>query len=283
MFKRTCQCLPAFVLLVLFAGGAVAADKTPIRLATTTSTENSGLLEYLLPDFEKSSGYKVHVIAVGTGKAIRMAADGDVDVILVHAPPAEMKFMGTGAGTDRRPVMHNDFVIVGPPGDPAGIRGLQDAATALQRIAAAKAPFVSRGDDSGTDKKEKALWKDAAIKPSGQWYREAGQGMGKVLQMASEMGAYTLTDRGTWLAYQARTDLNILTEGDQRLFNPYHIIAVNPAKYPDTNFKGAEALTDWITGEHAQVRIADFRKQNQQLFHPDALQMVKKASASVAK
>jgi tungstate transport system substrate-binding protein len=238
-------------------------------------------LEYLLPDFEQSSGYKVHVIAVGTGKAIRMARDGDVDVILVHAPPAEMKFMATGAGTDRRPVMHNDFVIVGPPDDPAGIRGGKDAVTALKRIASAKVPFVSRGDDSGTDKKEKALWKAAGIKPSGQWYREAGQGMGKVLQMASEMGAYTLTDRGTWLAYEARIDLNVLTQGDKRLFNPYHIIAVNPKMYPDTNFKGAEALIDWITGDHAQVRIANFRKQDKQLFHPDVLQMSDKATAAI--
>jgi tungstate transport system substrate-binding protein len=283
MFKRTVYCLHACLLLLLVSGGAVAADQSVLRLATTTSTENSGLLEHLLPDFEETSGYKVHVIAVGTGKAIRMARDGDVDVILVHAPPAEMKFMATGAGTDRRPVMHNDFVIVGPPDDPAGIRGLQDAEKALQRIAKAKAPFVSRGDDSGTDKKEKALWKEVGIKPAGQWYREAGQGMGKVLQMASEMGAYTLTDRGTWLAYEARTDLDVLTEGDERLFNPYHIIAVDPKMYPDTNFKGAEALIDWFTGEHAQVRIADFRKQGKQLFHPDAMRVASKAPASLKK
>lgn len=262
------------LLLSLFAATPLwAADPPTLRLATTTSTENSGLLGHLLPGFEQASGYRVHVIAVGTGKALRMARDGDVDVVLVHAPAAEMKFMQTGAGTLRRPVMHNDFVIVGPPDDPAGIRGLMDAAGALRKIARKKVVFVSRGDDSGTHKKEKALWKSAGIVPAGRWYREAGQGMGKVLQMASEMDAYTLTDRGTWLAYQARTGLGVLVQGDRRLLNPYHIIAVNPQRYPDIEFKGARALIDWITAEQAQMRIAAFRQHDQQLFHPDALRV----------
>lgn len=265
---------------LLLAGQALAASQpATLRLATTTSTENSGLLDYLLPVFERETGIRVHVIAVGTGKALRMAQDGDVDVVLVHAPAAEQQFMNTGAGTLRRAVMHNDFVIVGPRGDRAGVRGLHDAVTALQRIARSRSTFISRGDDSGTHKKERALWTMAGIRPSGYWYREAGQGMGKVLQMADELQGYTLTDRGTWLAYQGKTDLQVLTEGDPRLFNPYHIIAVNPARYPEVNFTAARTLIDWLTGAEGQRLIAAYRKRGQQLFHPDALRTAGQAQA----
>ena len=242
-----------------------------IRLATTTSTENSGLLEALLPAFEKQTGYRVHVIAVGTGKALRMARDGDVDVVLVHAPKAEQAFVKEGHGEKRYPVMHNDFVLVGPPADPAGVRSATSAADAFRRIAAVGALFVSRGDDSGTHKKELSLWRAAGIQPHDAWYREAGQGMGKVLQMADEMGAYTLTDRGTWLAMKDHLRLALLYQGDAGLFNPYHIIPVNPARHPRVNHAGALALVQWLTGSEGQARIAAFRKEGQQLFVPDVL------------
>ncbi len=258
---------------LLFIAQSAWAAPGIIRLATTTSTENSGLLEKLLPAFEKASGYRVHVIAVGTGKALQMGRDGDVDVVLVHAPKAEEKFVADGAGLKRHPVMHNDFILIGPRNDPAHIRGVKDAATALQQIARAQAPFISRGDDSGTHKKERALWRAAGIQPRGPWYREAGQGMGKVLEMASELDAYTLTDRGTWLAFRDHSSLIPLVAGDKRLYNPYGIIAVNPARYPDTNIAGARALIDWITSKTGQTRIAAYRLHGEQLFHPDALRL----------
>ncbi len=246
------------------------ANPGTIRLATTTSTENSGLLRYLLPDFEAQSGYQVHVIAVGTGKALRMGQDGDVDLVLVHAPQAEQNFVQAGYGIDRQGVMYNDFVIVGPTADPAAVHAANSALAALARIASAKAPFVSRGDDSGTHKKELALWKQADIEPADSWYREAGQGMGKVLQIAGEMDAYTLTDRGTWLALQDKSPLQLLSEGDPQLFNPYGIIAVNPERYPDINYKGARALIGWITSPQGQSRIGDFRVGDNRLFTPSA-------------
>lgn len=204
-----------------------------IKLATTTSTENSGLLKVLLPDFEMASGHKVHVISVGTGKALRMGKAGDADVILVHSRKAEEQFIAEGHGVNHRNVMYNDFVIVGPGNDPAGIYGEDDTSNALRRISNTNSLFISRGDTSGTHKKELLLWKKAGINPSGRWYRETGQGMGKVLQMSSELSAYTLTDRGTWLSYQQETTLKVLVEGDINLFNPYGIIAVNPNKHHD--------------------------------------------------
>lgn len=240
-----------------------------IRMATTTSTENSGLLEYLLPDFEKQTGYKVHVIAVGTGKALRMGRDGDVDILLVHAPGAETKFVEEGYGVVRVPVMHNDFVIVGPKSDPSTVGASKDLAEAMKQISSGKAPFVSRGDDSGTHKKERGLWEAIDIEPKGEWYREAGQGMGKVLQMAGELDGYTLTDRGTWLAYKDKSPLQLSFEGDKKLFNPYSIIAINPAKYGDLNHNGASALIHWITSKHTQKLIADFKRNGEQLFIPD--------------
>jgi len=251
----------------------LAENNKRLRLATTTSTENSGLLRYLLPDFEKQSGYTVHVIAVGTGKALRMGRDGDVDVLLVHAPQAEEKFMHEGYGVDRQAVMHNDFVIVGSKTDPAHLNQAKTLAQALQQIVNSKVSFISRGDDSGTHKKELSLWKAVGIDTAAKWHVEAGQGMGKVLQMAGEMDAYTLTDRGTWLAYQDKSPLKIVFEGDKKLFNPYSIIAINPKRYTDSNYQGAKALTAWILSKKTQQKIADFSIHDQTLFIPDAVKL----------
>ncbi|HSD96364.1 MAG TPA: extracellular solute-binding protein [Sulfuricaulis sp.] len=249
------------------------AEQKVLRLATTTSTENSGLLKSLLPAFEKNSGYKVHVIAVGTGKALRMGQDGDVDVVMVHARMDEDKFVAAGYGINRRDLMYNDFVIVGPKRDPAGIGAVKDPAAALARIAAAKeAAFISRGDESGTYKKEQALWQAADIKPQGKWYRSIGQGMEQALQIASEMQGYTLADRGTWLALRKKLDLVILVQGDNRLFNPYGVIAVNPARYPDVNYQGAMAFIAWLTSPGGQNQIAAFKIDGENLFFPDAIQ-----------
>ncbi|MBW9259626.1 MAG: substrate-binding domain-containing protein [Candidatus Thiodiazotropha sp. (ex. Lucinisca nassula)] len=256
-------------LLIPFTTAHADAKKI-IRLATTTSTDNSGLLKELLPEFQADTGYNVHVIAVGTGKALRMGRDGDVDVVLVHARPAEDQFVAQGHGEKRFGVMYNDFVIVGPQADPAGLSKAKDATTALQLIAEHQAIFVSRGDDSGTHKKELGLWKKAAVNPQGHWYREAGQGMGKVLQIAAEMDAYTLTDRGTWLAYEKKSPLKLGFEGDPLLFNPYGIIAVNPQRYPDTNHRGAQALIHWLISPEGQERINNFRIGSNRLFTPSA-------------
>ena len=239
-------------------------------MATTTSTENSGLLNYLLPAFTKETGYPIHVIAVGTGKALRMGQDGDVDVVLVHALAAEHEFVAHGYGERRYPVMQNGFVILGPASDSAGIGGVKKAAQVMKQVASRHAIFISRGDNSGTNKKEKALWKEAGIKPAGSWYREAGQGMGKVIQMANELQAYTLADRGTWLAYQDKVSLKVLHEGDASLMNPYGIIAVNPKRYPDTNYEGAKKLISWITSRHGQTLIGAFKIHGQRLFIPES-------------
>jgi len=248
------------------------AEQKVLRLATTTSTENSGLLKSLLPAFEKSSGYKVHVIAVGTGKALRMGQDGDVDVVMVHARTDEDKFVAAGYGINRRDLMYNDFVIVGPKRDPAGIGAVKDPAAALARIAAKEAAFISRGDESGTYKKEQALWQAADTRPQGKWYRSIGQGMEQALQIASEMQGYTLADRGTWLALRNKLDLDLLVQGDNRLFNPYGVIAVNPARYPDVNYQGAMAFIAWLTSPEGQDQIAAFKIDGDSLFFPDAIQ-----------
>lgn len=249
-----------------------AADDTPgiVRLATTTSTANSGLLDYLLPKFETKCGCKVHVIAVGTGKALKLGEDGNVDVVLVHAHPAEDVFVAAGHGVDRRDVMYNDFVIIGPSSDPAKIRGEKDVLMVMKKIADTRWKFVSRGDDSGTDQMEKGYWKALGLKPEGKWYMSAGQGMGEVLMMAGDMGAYTLTDRGTYVAYRDKIELPILMQGDPRMFNPYGIIAVNPKKYPDINYKGAKELIDWMTSAEGQKLIADYKVEGEQLFVPSA-------------
>jgi len=263
----------AGLLLLVISASGTADQNMVLRMATTTSTENSGLLKDILPAFEKASGYTVHVTPVGTGKALRMGQDGDVDVVLVHAPPAEEKFVAAGYGVNRRHVMYNDFVIVGPANDPAKIKGMKDAVKALAKIAKDKAIFVSRGDDSGTNKKEKILWKDTGIKPSGKWYREAGQGMGKVLQMTGEMQGYTLTDRGTWLFMKHKLPLEIVVQGDSKLFNPYGVIAVNPGRYPDINYTGAMAFIAWITSPAGQEIIGKYRVNGMQLFIPTALKV----------
>lgn len=250
-----------------------AANDAPskiIRLATTTSTENSGLLDILLPQFTQQTGYQVHVIAVGTGKALRMGRDGDVDVVLVHAPKAEAEFVANGFGAQRHPVMYNDFVLIGPADDPAGINTAPSVTDAMHRIANHNALYISRGDDSGTHKKELTLWSSTQLQPDGSWYREAGQGMGKVIQIADEMEAYTLTDRGTWLAYHNKSSLRLLFAGDPLLHNPYGIIAVSPKRFPDINFSGAKKLITWITAEPAQTLIASYQIAGSRLFTPSA-------------
>ncbi len=253
---------------ILLGGAGAAQSAQPLRLATTTSTENSGLLGYLLPAFEKHSGMTVHVIAVGTGKALRIARAGDVDVVMVHARPAEQRFVEEGYGVGRREFMYNDFVVVGPGDDPGKIAGTDSVAEALQRIAASGSRFVSRGDDSGTHNKELALWETAGVKPDGKWYVESGLGMGEVLQMASELDAYTMTDRGTWLAYRGRLELALLLQGDPPLFNPYGIIAVNPERHAHINYAGATALIDWLVSPQGQKMIARYIVDGQVLFHP---------------
>lgn len=247
-----------------------AEEKQALRLATTTSTDNSGLLAYLLPEFKKDTDIDVQVIAVGTGKALRMGRDGDVDVVLVHAKSAEDKFVAEGHGIERHPVMYNDFVLLGAEDDPAKLAEAQDIKTAMSRIAENEATFVSRGDDSGTHKKEKQLWVSAEVEPTGSWYREAGQGMGKVIQMSGELGAYTMADRGTWLATMNKSPLKVVFEGDETLFNPYGIIAVSPEKYPDINKGGADALINWMTSEKGQQMIGTFKISGKQLFVPSA-------------
>lgn len=261
--------------MVLLMAAALAAPslvhaQQVLKLSTTTSTENSGLLKHLLPPFEAQYGVKVHVIAVGTGKALELAKNGDVDVTLVHARASEDRFVADGHGVNRRDVMYNDFILVGPAADPAGIKGSKDVLSALKKIVGAKARFISRGDNSGTDQMEQAYWKEAGSKPGGSAYVSAGLGMGEVLNMAAELQAYTLTDRATYVAYRARTGLAILVEGDRRMFNPYGVIAVNPERHKHVNYKAAMQLVTWITSEAGQKRIADFRVDGQQLFFPSA-------------
>lgn len=263
--------LLAILLCSAFASPlALAQPSQAIRLSTTTSTENSGLLRQLLPAFEARTGTKVHVIAVGTGKALELGRNGDVDVTLVHARALEDRFVAEGWGIDRRDVMYNDFIVVGPLADPARIKGSKDVIDAFRRIAAAGARFISRGDNSGTDVMEKGYWTQAGVKPRGASYVSAGLGMGEVLNMAAEMRAYTLTDRATYGAYKARTGLAIAVEGDRRMYNPYGIIAVNPARHPGVNYEGATRLIEWITSPEGQARIAAFKPAGEQLFFPAA-------------
>ena len=248
-----------------------ALAETRLKLATTTSTENTGLLAYILPVFEKQFGMKVDVIAVGTGKAIKLGESGDVDVLLVHDRKAEEKFVKEGFGVNRRGVMYNDFIILGPRENPAGING-KDAASALKAIEKGELPFVSRGDESGTHSKEKELWAAAGIKPQGKWYLEAGQGMAQVLQMADEKNGYTLADRGTFIALEDKLRIGILVEGDARLNNPYSVIAVSPYKHKGTNYSGAMNFITWITSPETQELIAGFKKSGKAMFFPSASQ-----------
>ncbi len=241
-----------------------------LRMATTTSTENSGLLNVLLPAFEKAENAKVQVIAVGTGKALKLGEKGDVDLVLVHSRSAEDNFVQQGFGIDRRDVMYNDFIIVGPKGDPARISDAKTAADAFKRLAQGEAPFVSRGDDSGTHKKEKAIWNKLGIVPHGSWYIEAGQGMGAVLRIASEKNGYCLTDRGSFIKMSSRLPLMIAFEGDTELFNPYGVIAVNPTRHPQVNYQLARKFIEFITGNQGQAIINSYRINGQQLFFPNA-------------
>jgi tungstate transport system substrate-binding protein len=256
--------------LVWFAGTALAGEPAPVRMATTTSTDNSGLFDVIQPVFERELDIRVHVIAVGTGKALELGRRGDVDVVLVHARPAEEAFVSAGYGLERHEIMYNDFIIVGPKADPAGVRGLRDAGKALARIAAAGSTFISRGDDSGTHKKEGAIWQEAAVAPAGDWYRQVGQGMGKTLQIAGELDGYTLVDRGTWLAIRSRSPLQLLVAGGEELKNPYGIIAVNPGRFPDANHAAVQRLIDWFGTDQAHALIAGYRVDGEQLFHPVA-------------
>lgn len=248
----------------------MTGEPTLVRMATTTSTENSGLFNVIQPVFEQALGIKVHVVAVGTGKALELGRRGDVDVVLVHAKAAEKAFVAADYGVSRHEVMYNDFVIVGPEDDTAVVAGLQDAAEALARIAAVKAVFVSRGDDSGTHKKELTLWQQVEIEPQGRWYRQVGQGMGKTLQIAGEMQAYTLVDRGTWLAYRANSPLQLLVDGGEELRNPYGIIAVNPKRFPDVNYAAVQLLIGWFESDAAHALIAGYRVDGEPLFYPVA-------------
>ncbi|TFG82176.1 MAG: tungsten ABC transporter substrate-binding protein [Spirochaetales bacterium] len=265
---------PAFAMGSKETSGTQAVAKPApanprIRLATTTSTENSGLLSYLLPIFSQDTGYTVDVVAVGTGAALKLGENADADLLLVHARAQEDAFMAAGHGGERRDVMYNDFIILGPKSDPAGIKGSPNAAAALKRIADAGLPFVSRGDNSGTHTKEKDLWKANGMTPSGIWYKEAGQGMEQVIIMADGLQGYTLADRGTWIAVKDKTSLAIDYEGDAGLFNPYGIITVNPSKNPAINAEGAIALLEWMTSPRGQKAIADYQLGGQTLFFPN--------------
>ncbi|MCG6869953.1 MAG: substrate-binding domain-containing protein [Gammaproteobacteria bacterium] len=264
--------LPAALAAAVFTAPALAADKS-IILQSTTSTANSGLYDAILPIFEDESGIKVNVVAVGTGQAIKNAKNGDGDVLLVHAKAAEEKFVEAGYGVERSDVMYNDFIIVGPPSDPAGIAGGEDAGAALTAISKQKALFASRGDNSGTHKKETALWKTAGIDPtpgSGTWYRETGSGMGATLNTAIGMGAYTMTDRGTWISFKNKGDYKIMVEGDPNLSNQYGVILVNPAKHTHVKKSEGQAFIDWILSNEGQNAIAAYKLDGQQLFFPNA-------------
>ncbi len=257
--------------LLMAATTAAGADKF-IIVQSTTSTQNSGLYEAILPEFEAATGIEARVVAVGTGQAIKNAANCDGDVLLVHAKEAEEAFVASGAGLWRRDLMYNDFVIVGPEADPAGVAAAEDAGAALSRIAGAGAVFASRGDDSGTHKKEMALWAAAGVEPtkdSGGWYRETGSGMGATLNVAVGMGGYALTDRATWIAFGAKGGHRILAEGDPALFNQYGIIPVNPARCPNVKPEGM-AFVDWMLSPAGQAAIAAFRLDGLQLFFPNA-------------
>jgi tungstate transport system substrate-binding protein len=267
--------LIAAVFLIGMALPATAAGPAQknLILATTTSTQDSGLLDVLIPVFEKKTGYFVKTIAVGSGQAMAMGQKGEADVLLVHSPDAEKKFMAEGSGVNRLIVMHNDFVVVGSPADPAAIKGAKSTVEAFKKIAAAGALFLSRGDNSGTHAKEKGIWKAAGINPEGQkWYQQTGLGMGQTLNVAAEKKGYILADRGTWLSLQQRLGLPILKEGDPILLNVYHVIQVNPAKWPKVNVDGAKVFSDFMVSAETQGIIKTFgvEKYGGALFFPDA-------------
>lgn len=271
MLKHILTRLALAALLV--AGGlqnAQAAERF-ITVASTTSTANSGLFDHILPLFTDKTGIEVRVVAVGTGQAIKLARNGDADVLFVHHKPSEEAFVADGFGVERVDVMYNDFVIVGPSDDPAGIKTSSDVLQALHTIAQSGAPFASRGDDSGTHKRERSLWKEAGIdSPSGDWYRETGSGMGATLNTAHGMGAYALTDRATWLSFKNKDGFEIVFEGDKRMFNQYGIIAVSPDKFPHVKIDDATAFVNWVVSKDGQAAIADYTVGGTQLFFPNA-------------
>jgi len=264
---------PLALLSSMLIAGPSAAEEKSILLQSTTSTANSGLYDAILPMFTDETGITVNVVAVGTGQAIKNAQNGDGDVLLVHAKSAEEKFVAEGYGLERFDVMYNDFIIVGPAADPAGIAGGKDAVAALKTIADSKSTFASRGDNSGTHKKEIALWKEAGVDTSagsGTWYRETGSGMGATLNAAVGMGAYALTDRGTWISFKNKGDYQIAVEGDKGLFNQYGVILVNPTKHPNVKKTEGQAFIDWILGDEGQTAIANYKLDGRQLFFPNA-------------
>jgi tungstate transport system substrate-binding protein len=265
--------LLAFLLAALASiSVACADDEKFITVASTTSTENSGLFAYLLPPFTQATGIEVRVVAVGTGQALAIGHRGDADVVFVHDRSAELEFVAAGDGVGRREVMYNDFIVVGPEADPAGIAGLKDAVDAFRKIAAAKVTFLSRGDKSGTNEEELRLWAEAGVdvtEPGNDWYRNTGSGMGATLNTAVAIGAYTLADRGTWLSFKNRADLKILVEGDKRLFNQYGVMLVNPERHPHVKRDWGQAFIDWLTSPAGQRTIAEYKIGGEQLFFPN--------------
>jgi tungstate transport system substrate-binding protein len=261
-----------FMLIAMLALPAYAQNPF-ITVASTTSTENSGLFKHLLPAFTKKTGIDVHVVALGTGQALDLARRGDADVVFVHDRPAEDKFVAEGEGIGRHDVMYNDFIILGPKADPAKVAGMKDADAALRKIAETKAPFVSRGDRSGTNMAELRLWKSAGVSPETlkeSWYKDTGSGMGAALNTAASMNAYIMSDRGTWLSFKNPRDLTIVVEGDKVLFNPYGVMLVNPAKHPNVKKVDGQKFIDWLVSPEGQQVIAGYQINGKQLFFPDA-------------
>ncbi|MFD2207068.1 substrate-binding domain-containing protein [Kiloniella antarctica] len=274
MFKNKFRVLLSIVLLALSFGSIKSTLAESIILASTTSTQNSGLFDYILPAFTEDTGITVNVVAVGTGAALKLARNGDADVLMVHHRTSEEKFVTEGFGVERFDLMHNDFVLVGPDNDPAEIKSAANVVVALKRIEKVQAPFLSRGDDSGTNKRELELWHQASFDPktvSGDWYRETGSGMGATLNTAVAMQGYALTDRATWLSYKNKQNMQVLFEGDKRLFNQYGVIVVNPEKYPHVKLKEANSFVDWLLSSKGQSLIASYKVSGEQLFTPDAL------------
>lgn len=271
--RRLALCFVAALLTVAAAQVGFAADDDFIIVQSTTSTQNSGLFDHILPQFEEKTGIEVRVVAVGTGQALKNARNGDGDVVLVHSKPDEENFVAEGWGVKRHDVMYNDFVIVGPGSDPVGIAGLKNVDQALKKIADAEVSFASRGDDSGTHKAELRLWEKAGVNPktsSGDWYLEAGSGMGATLNLAVGKHAYTLTDRGTWLSFANKGDFKVLVEGDPTLFNQYGVILVNPERHKRVKSENGQTFVDWLTAPEGQKAIAGFKIDGQQLFFPNA-------------
>ncbi len=275
MYKNTFA-VAIFAIFVFLASHSQAGERF-ITVASTTSTQNSGLFDKILPVFEKQTGIKVRVVAVGTGQALRIAQNGDADVLFVHHKPSEIAFVKAGFGVERFDVMYNDFVIIGPKTDPAKLNGIKQGTKAFARIAASGSIFISRGDDSGTHKRERALWRSAEIDPtqsSGKWYQEIGAGMGAALNTASAKNAYTLSDRGTWLSFKNKAGLAIVLESDKNLLNPYGVILVNPKKFAHVKAKDGQTFINWLISERGQKAIRDFKIGGQQLFFPNAQQVI---------